>query len=726
LDYIATPVTTVVASVPASSDEGYKAALDAIMASNVQPNITNFKVELDEETLYIEAADVKTELITPQVRRELEFELIGFDEQGTQQYRCCLCNVYCTDPALHQAAHIDDKPFVCYHQDCGKSYKTPTALKQHFRTNHTKPLSHNCMKCGKEFKSEYLMKKHMTITCNDSRPFSCRECGKSFKTVAKLKYHEGTHAEIKPYECSVCQKPMATKAHLKVHMAVHNEGNFACFCGKHFKSAKRYQEHYKLIHDPNNPYRCDICHRNFKNLETLEHHKGSHNRPFSCRICKKGFVQVLSCRMHERIKHKLDIPQEITSEGIDTNVCPICSKSFKSNHSMEVHLTVHMLDDIFPCPHCDKKFKLQKHLLSHMIVHQDKTMPCPKCNKKFKHERHLKIHLNSHDKPFECKTCGARFSNERYLNVHSYRHESGAPLKRYRCPKCEKTFPSLSNAKLHLDHFHPDTPASKILRETPLKQLSLPRQRKKGRVSSQGRKVEGNFNCEACGDLFESEHLLITHEMKKHAESQRISCTECEVKFITARTLKVHLFNEHDIGTVIFCEHCEREFYDEGDLDNHVQIVHKIQLENQGDAKQHKQNVLKNRVYPCVLCLKHFPSRSLLSLHEKEYHVDSDYLCRLCNLAFENVSDLKKHCQDCSATKCFYCCQECNSKDALKSHLALHQIGNVVFKCSVCNMDFKNVEELKIHKESHSMLSNIENNVSPERGFKSLLSNFVK
>ena len=655
-----------------------------------------------------------------------QFQLVGLTPKGKKQYRCCLCNTLCIDPAVHKLVHSEMKPFECNAIGCGKSYKSKAALKHHFLSNHAITVPHKCLKCGKVFRTEYLLKKHMTVTCNDSKPYICQTCGKPFKTLPKLKYHEGIHAQVKLFKCEICGKGMASKAHLKVHLIVHEEGNYNCFCGKHFKSVKRYREHYKLIHDPNNPFKCNICGKNYKNEAILEHHKLSHNRPYACRFCKKGFVQLLSCKLHERSQHK---QAEQNVPDLTGDVCPVCNKRYKNNKAMLVHFTVHSLDDKFECPHCDKKFKLEKHLQSHLVVHAERSLPCPKCDKMFKHEKNLKIHMNSHEKPFECNECGSRFAHERYLLHHLEKHKEGITPKIYRCPHCGKSYPSLSNAKLHIEEEHPNEPKLSIMPQTPLALLRAPKTRctwrkydgsspiKKNTTSRLQKTKKGHYNCDLCSDVFTQESQLLSHELKKHTSS-KLSCPKCEVKFTTNRTLAKHQYVVHDINNKMVCYQCERDFYDERDLERHVLIVHNCQQTGNDDSEALDKIV----VSVCIICAKHFQSQELLDDHEK-CHRTSEMVCNICGLGFHSVDILKVHVDACSEKQCVFCLQSFESARDLEKHKRFHQLGRVTIKCSVCSEEFMNNRDLGEHRKTHEKVKGTSEKAT---GFKSLLSAFTK
>jgi len=63
---------------------------------------------------------------------------------------------------------------------------------------------------------------------------------------------------------------------------------------------------------------------------------------------------------------------------------------------------------------------------------------CPLCTKSFKTEQYLKMHLviHSNDKPFQCDICSSSFNRKDKLKRHLLIHD---PVKRYQCPLRSRT-----------------------------------------------------------------------------------------------------------------------------------------------------------------------------------------------------------------------------------------------------------------------------------------------
>lgn len=678
-------------------------------ASNIQQIILDPKTTVVTE---LDPEDIKKEIsiYTKQENEMHEFELVGYTQAGKKQYRCCLCNALTMDPAAHRPVHSNECPYVCTEPGCNKAYKRKSALKHHITQVHMNVPPQSCMKCGKTFSTKYLLQKHLTMTCTDAKPFICKVCGKSFKVLARLKYHEGMHVVNKPFNCPQCGKGMASKAHLKVHMVVHEQGNYECYCGKSFPSAKRYKEHYRQIHSNHNLHRCERCERNFKNEQCLEKHMMRHkNKLYLCQVCRRGFKNSITCAWHEQKVHK--IPHADLHDVDNDTTCPVCLKEMKNKGSLMTHIIIHAdVESKYSCPKCSKVFSRKKLLDSHLQdVHVERSFPCPSCNKLFKHEKHLREHINSHSKPFGCSVCGGRFANERYLKKHEADHKKGLiKEKTYICPHCNETFPTCTNFKIHIKDSHPDMP----------EYMNIPIREKSSLLDTKGKYESSrpkNYNCEVCDLTFISERKLISHEIKKHTDSNRLSCDKCEVKFVTPRTLKKHQFECHSVGEELVCETCGRKFYSDVDLDNHDAIVHG-KKGNPGN-----QNLKLNA---CILCLKYFRDVESLVVHECK-HYKRDLVCKICRKKFSSFPALKEHMSRCSEYICMYCLAEFKTPFEKYRHVEEHLSGGYVCKCEYCSEVFLTEDSHKHHmsvshavpatdlSEIQALNENSENNTKP-------------
>ena len=60
-------------------------------------------------------------------------------------------------------------------------------------------------------------------------------------------------------------------------------------------------------------------------------------------------------------------------------------------------------------------------------------------------------------------------------------------------------------------------------------------------------------------------------------------------------------------------------------------------------TRQHQKNTVKKKTaYKCQLCSKCFPSKRMLSKHEK-YHVDKNTSCKQCGQVFNQKWKLEQH-----------------------------------------------------------------------------------
>ena len=75
---------------------------------------------------------------------------------------------------------------------------------------------------------------------------------------------------------------------------------------------------------------------------------------------------------------------------------------------------------------------------------------CPYCSRTFKTEHGMNLHMKLHTgDAFTCQQCGAAFTTAADLRRHSQVHLSPAERSRYKCGKCQKTFYRADNRNAH-------------------------------------------------------------------------------------------------------------------------------------------------------------------------------------------------------------------------------------------------------------------------------------
>lgn len=587
---------------------------------------------------------------------DMQFEDLGFDEQGKKQFKCYLCNSIIENVVLHKAKHL------------AISYQAED--KKHLLKNYNSNAISNsesiqrfiCSKCNKVFKSFHSLQKHVNLCCKDVQT-TCQICGEKFRNLVLMKKHETSHVMI--FKCHKCGKSLKSAEQLQKHLKLHGEVILSCQCGEKFDSYEDFQSHSETKHKMKG-FRCRLCREVFDKTNDFEAHRMSHERqdwPFTCVVCKKKFLNKLICQVHEKNIHKVFHPH---LHDVNDKTCPVCLKTFKTVFTLKSHLAVHGELE-HECPHCEKKFSHEKYLLGHVKeVHKERSFICKVCNKSFKHSRHLNDHLKTHTKPYNCEGCGKSFALEKSLKRHQ---ESVCKMTtELSCLTSKITSKDdtkhLVAEKLETDTNHP--------------------------FAFQNNKV---YNCELCTAVFETEELLMEHE-NNACLMEEILCNICMLKF-TPRVYKKHMFEVHLVGEVIKCRFCVRIFYSNDDVASHEEVIHKNECHLCGKVfsginklRGHFRSVHVNKTFQCIHCGKKFKSEQSLAYHKNTH--TKPFVC-LCGAKFALERSLKKH---------------------ERKHLAVKQAGNIVseelfvpieagekiFECNICIILFSSLELLETHE----------------------------
>lgn len=135
------------------------------------------------------------------------------------KYECQICLKILTSSygfMYHMRKHKAEKPYVCPHSGCTKSFYLYSLLKKHVNV-HSK-------------KMKYL----------------CELCKASFNTYDTYRYHKKTHDGRRNHLCTICGKAYLQSCHLRDHMmSRHSNGNVRCkYCSSPYKTYSGLRKHH--------------------------------------------------------------------------------------------------------------------------------------------------------------------------------------------------------------------------------------------------------------------------------------------------------------------------------------------------------------------------------------------------------------------------------------------------------------------------------------------------
>ena len=162
-------------------------------------------------------------------------------------------------------------------------------------------------------------------------------------------------------------------------------------CGKHTKTRKQQNQHYKDSHDP---IMCSNCDKVFNNPASLSVHMYYHmEHRFKCDNCEQGFHFAGQLTQHKAVHRK---------EGKGTFQCMTsnCGKWFIRKGDLVVHIETHKKKE-WKCPHCDHITTCEKYLKTHIksrheTEENDYPYKCVVCNRRFLYRQQLARHKDKH------------------------------------------------------------------------------------------------------------------------------------------------------------------------------------------------------------------------------------------------------------------------------------------------------------------------------------------
>ena len=315
---------------------------------------------------------------------------------------------------------------------------------------------------------------------------------------------------------------------------------------------------------------------------------------------------------------------------------------------------------ILECPFCARIFgkerNLELHIRFHHIIHISKKKPktlriprnssasmslsCNKCDKTFTTLWNLRMHLKvvHHDhNVYQCNKCDESFTDATALSSHiRATHE----LKQFECDYCDKVFASRRSKQRHVDATHLGIKRScKLCDKDFMTHSGL-----KAHIKIVHEKVTGpQSTCHMCGKMFSRKTHLRNHILSVHEGVKNFQCDKCERSFVTNAQLKRHYKGVHTGIKDEQCPHCDKAFSLRSTLRVHLVNVHKIK-EGQ-PVKLGSRAERENLTVKCEKedCGKMFASQKRMKVHMRFVHRPGRFKCELCDATYKEGKGLRKH-----------------------------------------------------------------------------------
>jgi hypothetical protein len=316
-----------------------------------------------------------------------------------------------------------------YCSECKRSFSDAQALEQHLENSPIHRAT-TCYECDRSFSSPQGLEQHLK-NAPVHQALTCQECNRLFSSSQALEMHLKDSPVHRATTCYQCDKRFSSVQALEQHLnnsPVHR-GTTCYECDRHFSSAQALEMH--LDNSPAHQPFCHSCNRGFgsqaalrRHLDTSLRHRGTvvlyqndrakpsvmnsfyarHSSSCECPLCRKSFGAPSAVAQHvesgachnisrhqvtaavksleiipsitisRRLKGPVDaqftIIRSFATQGSFNGfgyVCSMCTKSFRTLGSLEMHLNSPAHDQRqFQCPKCKKQVKLVSGLIQHI------------------------------------------------------------------------------------------------------------------------------------------------------------------------------------------------------------------------------------------------------------------------------------------------------------------------------------------------------------------------
>lgn len=216
------------------------------------------------------------------------------------------------------------------------------------------------------------------------------------------------------------------------------------------------------------------------------------------------------------------------------------------------------------------------------------------------------------------------------------------------------------------------------------------------------------YKCPRCDKQFPYISQMRQH-VRFHLKHRPFQCPVCSKAFVQSSNLTEHL-RIHTDERPFACDLCSRRFRQSSNLNYHIRTAHNPDNTSPGTAgdpvkadKSAKRS--EPKLFSCEHCDRRFTQACRLSRHALSHSSDSPYRCPFCQKAFNYASNLSEHLRTHTGEKPFECAA-CGRSFAQSSQLKVHMKSRhpnangdaaLTVVCPVCSLRFSGLRALNNH-----------------------------
>lgn len=189
--------------------------------------------------------------------------------------------------------------------------------------------------------------------------------------------------------------------------------------------------------------------------------------------------------------------------------------------------------------------------------------------------------------------------------------------------------------------------------------------------------------CDMCGNKFSSKASMSAHMRFSHGVAMKHSCAQCAASFPHHYLLLAH--RRLHAARPLHCDLCPKAF------------------RSKDKYGEHLNTHLRERLFPCPVCLQRFPVLVHLQRHAEKHTQEDTFPCNKCEETYRSLIDLKRHSErDHGITEeypCYICSRIITSSADFLTHVRTHD--NAFHACAFCPSKFTDAQKWEEHSVEH-------------------------